>query len=217
MSNIMDNYYNRNEVSNSDLSEIKKLFYPSFLNNDPYEAFRIGTLIDAFVTEPEKIDHYQLRIGEYQYTRAEFEHAQRCREAVLKDEFCKTFFPKCSFQKVSTNPAQQFHYLGVDFELATRCKWDFYHDAVNWGGDLKSTDATSQKAFEAAIDIFDWDRSRAWYMDIAGSDKDIIIGINKINFRVFKIPVTRDSEIYKRGKEKYLELAFKYWTLFHNF
>jgi hypothetical protein len=212
----MDPYYSRPEVSNSDLSEVKKLFYPSFLNNDPYDAFRIGTLIDAFVTEPEKIDYYALRIGDYKYTQAEFDHAARCREAVLKDSFCADFFLKCEFQNVSSRE-MEMEYQGVTFSLPTRCKWDFKHLVVKWGGDLKSTDATSQKAFEAAIDIFDWDRSRAWYMDVAETDKDIIIGVSKINFKIFKIPITRESEIYKKGREKYLELAFKYWTLFHNF
>ena len=85
---------------------------------------------------------------------------------------------------------------------------------MGFGGDLKSTFATSQKQFEEAVDFFDWDRSRAWYMDIAGSRQDFIVGISKKNQKVFKVFIKRDDKIYKRGKEKYDELAFRWWMLF---
>ena len=42
------------------------------------------------------------------------------------------------------------------------------------------------KEFDEAVDFFDWDRSRAWYMDIAGSDRDFIYAISKRNGCVFK-------------------------------
>ena len=85
---------------------------------------------------------------------------------------------------------------------------------MGFGGDLKSTFATSQKQFEEAVDFFDWDRSRAWYMDIAGSRQDFIVGISKKNLKVFKVMISRDDKIYKQGKEKYEELAFRWWMLF---
>ena len=62
------------------------------------------------------------------------------------------------------------------------------------------------------MDYFDWDRSRAWYMDIANSNKDFIYAISKKNFKVFKLFINnREEAIYKRGREKYEDLAFKYW------
>lgn len=87
---------------------------------------------------------------------------------------------------------------------------------VNWGGDLKSTTATTQKQFEEAVRYFDYDRQRAWYMDIAGSNQDVLIGVSKENFRVFKVPIRRDDDLYKSGFQKYNELAFKWWALFRN-
>lgn len=74
-------------------------------------------------------------------------------------------------------------------------------------GDLKSTFASTQKQFDEAIDFFDWDRSRAWYMDIAGSRQDFIYGISKKNQKVFKAFIKRGDTIYQKGKEKYEELA----------
>ena len=64
-----------------------------------------------------------------------------------------------------------------------------------------------------ALDFFDWDRSRAWYMDIAHSDRDFIYAISKRNCRVFKKFITRGDATYTRGREKYEELAFQYWCL----
>jgi hypothetical protein len=111
------------------------------------------------------------------------------------------------------NHGQQFTYCDFEFQLDTRCKWDWWLPAFNFGGDLKTTFATSQKQFDEAVDFFDWDRSRAWYMDIAKSNRDFIYGISKKNCRIFKKFIERDSDIYRRGREKYEELAFQYWCL----
>jgi hypothetical protein len=105
------------------------------------------------------------------------------------------------------------NYLGFPFTLPARCKWDLFMPAFGWGGDIKSTTATTQKQCEEAARFFDYPRSRAWYMDIAASEKDIIIFISKVNFQVFKIPIRRGDELYREGKEQYQELAFKYWSM----
>ena len=39
-------------------------------------------------------------------------------------------------------------------------------------------------------------------------------GISKKNLKVFKVMISRDDKIYKQGKEKYEELAFRWWMLF---
>ena len=111
------------------------------------------------------------------------------------------------------NRAQRFEYGSFPFTLDTRCKWDWFLSACNFGGDLKTTFATSQKQFDEAVDFFDWDRSRAWYMDIANSNLDFIYAISKKNCLVFKKHINRGDAIYLRGREKYEELAFQYWCL----
>lgn len=79
---------------------------------------------------------------------------------------------------------------------------------------LKTTFAESQAQFDEAIDFFDWDRSRAWYMDIAGSKQDFIYAISKKNCKIFKHFITdRNHPTYTKGKEKYEDLAFKWWQL----
>lgn len=210
-------YYNRPEVSNSDLTDLKNLLHPRLQYGDKETAFRFGSLVDAMVTEPDRVNHYRRTVDDVQYSEDEFEHAKEMlrslRHEARHDAFLKKVLETADTQRCMFNKGQQFQYGGFAFRLDTRCKWDWYLTRAGWGGDLKTTFAATQKEFDEAVDFFDWDRSRAWYMDIARSDRDFIYGISKKNGCVFKKFITRGDEIYKRGREKYEELAFHYWCL----
>ena len=217
MSNNPDKYYLRNEVSNSDLTELKNLIHPHTQYGDREAAFRFGSLVDAIITEPARVDYIFRKVDDEQYTEEEFHHAEAMyaslRNAARHDDFLKNVLEYSDTQKVMHHDNQLFTYCGFSFSLPTRCKWDWWLEMAGFGGDLKTTFASTQREFEQAVDFFDWDRSRAWYMDIAGSDRDFIYAISKKNNRVFKKFITRDDEVYRRGKEKYEELAFQYWCL----
>ncbi|MDO4163978.1 MAG: hypothetical protein Q4D56_06280 [Bacteroides sp.] len=212
-----DSYYQRSEVSNSDLTELKNILHPRMQFGDKEAAFRFGSLVDALITEPARVDYYHLTVDDEQYTEDEFRHAQfmlnSLRNEARKDKFLFSVLGYADTQRFMVNQAQQFTYCDFPFRLNTRCKWDWWLPMLGFGGDLKTTFAESQKQFEEAVDFFDWDRSRAWYMDIAGSNRDFIYAISKKNGKVFKKFITRDDEVYRRGREKYEELAFQYWCL----
>lgn len=207
-----DVYYNRKEVSNSDLSWLKKQLYPTYMP-DPTEAYKFGNLIDAMLTESDRVDYLKRTCDSDQFSRETFDQAQNMKRAFLRDPTAKTLIEKADTQKIMIS-RMKLNYNGVDFELNTRCKWDIWREDLKWGGDIKSTTATSQKQFEAAVKYFDYDRQRSWYMDIAGSKQDILIAISKVNFQIFKVAINRDSELYKDGKAKYTELAFRWWLMF---
>lgn len=209
-----DPYYLRNEVSNSDLTSLKKYFMSKEKIMDYSNALRLGTLVDAIITEPTKIDHFKRTVDEYQYTVDEWEMAKEMQRAWRKNSFCKTMEAGATFQHVSINKDFRVQYDGIEISLAARCKWDLWKIPAHFGGDLKSTACTTQKQFIESIEYFDYDRSRAWYMDIEGAKIDCIIGISKKNFQVFIVPIDRNHWIYKQGKAKYQELAFKWWTLY---
>lgn len=217
MSNNPDAYYSRSEVSNSDLTELKNILHPRMQFGDKEAAFRFGTLVDAIITEPERVDYYRYLVDDTQYTEDEFRHAQEMHKALRmearRDAFLAKVLECADTQRCMVNKAQQFSYCDFEFKLDTRCKWDWFIESCWFGGDLKTTFASSQKQFEEAIDFFDWDRSRAWYMDIAGSSRDFIYAISKKNCAVFRKFIMRDDEVYTRGREKYEELAFQYWSL----
>jgi hypothetical protein len=213
-----DNYRSFPAVSNSDLSTIEKLLSPPSRVIDLETAYANGTLIDAMITEPLRVNYFKYRVdGEpYQYTVEEFERSEEMKKAFYRDPFCVQMVKQCSFQKISYVPQFKIVHDGISFTVDAKAKWDLFCDAIDLGGDIKSTACTTQKQCEEALRYFSYDRSRAWYMDLEKRNNDILIFISKVNFKIFKVPVKRDSELFKEGKVKYRDLAFKYWSLFSN-
>ena len=210
-----DTYYSRSEVSNSDLTELKNILHPRMQYGDKEAAFRFGSLVDAIITEPARVDYYHLTVDDVQYTDDEFRLAQEMHKSLRmearKDAFLAKVLEHAETQRFMVGRSQPFTYCDFRFSLDTRCKWDWW--LGSFGGDLKTTFASTEQQFEEAVDFFDWDRSRAWYMDIAHSHHDFIYAISKKNCRVFKKFINRYDEVYRRGREKYEELAFQFWCL----
>jgi hypothetical protein len=212
---MQDPYYSRSEVSNSDLTALHKVLVGDV--SDPTDAYRFGSLIDAMLTEPDKVNYFDFAVDGERYKEEEFQKAGEMRKAFMRDEFARKMLEFSSPQAIMI-AHRNFEY-DYDFELDVRCKWDMWMESFGWGGDIKSTTATTQKQFEAAVEYFDYDRQRAWYMDIARekgfkADKDVLIAISKKNFKVFKVTIQRGDSLYKRGVEKYTKLAFDYWRYF---
>ncbi|WP_304589002.1 PD-(D/E)XK nuclease-like domain-containing protein, partial [Duncaniella muris] len=166
MSQNPDAYYSRTEVSNSDLTALKNLLHPVPMPPGVKEAaFRFGNLVDAIITEPERVNYYQLTVDDEQYTDDEFRHAKEMyrslRMTARHDPFLAKVLAEAETQRYMVNQAQQFEYGGFPFTLDTRCKWDWWLDLYKFGGDLKTCSAATQKEFDDAVDFFDWDRSRA--------------------------------------------------------
>jgi hypothetical protein len=211
----MDGYYQLPEVSNSDLSWLKGQLYPRENMPDPTEAYFFGSLIDCMLTEPARVDYIRRTLDGKRVKKELFENAVKMKQAFRRDEFCSSFFnDRADGQKVSISHGKEFCYNDFFFTLDCRCKWDIWRSDYGWGGDIKSTAAQTQKEFEAAARFFDYDRQRAWYMNIEDAERDVLIGISKVNHRVFKIFINRESEFYRRGEEKMMELAFRWYLLF---
>mgnify|MGYP004450289301 FL=1 len=116
-----DKYFRRSEVSNSDLTALKQVLHPG-LTFDPVardKAFRMGTLVDAVITEPNRVDYYALTVDDEQYTNEEFNKAKwmhKClRDYAYKDKFLAVVLAEFSAQKVMVNQQQQFTYGGFEF------------------------------------------------------------------------------------------------------
>ncbi|MBW6490984.1 MAG: PD-(D/E)XK nuclease-like domain-containing protein [Lentimicrobium sp.] len=210
----MDNYFTRNEVSNSDLSALKDYLLCADRSDFGKEnAYRFGSLIDAMITEPHRINYYKLTCDDVIYTLEEFETAKQMKKAFMADPVASQMLKLSETQKVFIELAN-LHYGNLPFTLPMRCKFDLWMPSAKFGGDLKSTAAATQAQFEDAVRHFDYDRQRAVYMTLSGAEKDVLIGVSKKNFKVFKIFIDRQSELFKSGMEKFTELAFKWWTLF---
>lgn len=209
-------YYSRPEVSNSDLTALKELLHPRPTYGDREAAFRFGSIVDAIITEPSRVDFLHMTLDGTPVSEDEFLHAREMQRSLRaearRDPFLAKVLAQADTQRFMVRHGQQFHSGGFRFTLDTRCKWDWWIPTAHLGGDLKTTAAASQTEFLQCVDFFDWDRSRAWYMDIAGSDRDFIYAISKKNCNIFKLFIHRGDDTYSRGREKYEELAFQYWA-----
>lgn len=214
--NAPGDYFSRPEISNSDLSELKTMLMSPDELRDYRDAYRMGNLIDAMLTEPRKVDFIKRTNGPDEFTADEFEIAKQMKRSFLKDEFCRHLLEQSQGQVIFAGRVGLRH-EDIDFSLMMRCKYDLWAESLGWGGDIKSTTATTQKQFEAAVDFFDYDRQRNVYMRLSDAPRDMLIGISKVNFKIFKVKITRgDAQLWKTGERKLSELAFKYFTLFEN-
>lgn len=208
------NYYERDEVSNSDLSAMEEqLSANDAWVADKTAAYRFGSLLDAIITEPERVDFRTKTIDGIPAIPEEWARALKMRKSFLSDEVCKMILRESKGQVVTTADVE-FEFEGQKFVLPCRSKWDFFMPVMGYGADLKSTTATTQEQFEAACMMFNYDRQRAFYMNIIGSDYDVLIGISKVNFKVFKKFIKRGDSFFNSGMDKINSLAWKYYMLF---
>lgn len=74
---MKDPYYDRSEISNSDLSELKRQLYGG-MGIDPVHA-KFGNLIDHMITEPKKVDYSKLTCAGEQMTEGDFKKAEEMK------------------------------------------------------------------------------------------------------------------------------------------
>ncbi len=199
-------YYEHPSMSNSDLSELEE-FSTGF---DPTHAYAFGNLVDHLITEPEKVDVYQKTCDGYRFTQSDIDAAIKMKAAFMEDKFAKSIYENAVFQKIMYK--RLHHEFGhIKFTLEARCKWDMWMLFHNWGSDIKTTTATTERQFIAACEYFQYFRQRFFYMTLAGSERDLIIGISKKNQKVFKVPIEKGDQHWQIGKEQYETLVVEYW------
>lgn len=199
-------YYQRPEVSNSDLTALKYEIAGVELP-DMTEVFAFGNLVDAMLTEPHRVNTWARTLDGQ--PAADFDRAVRMVKMAKADPNFNKLLANAQFQHVSLKQLD-FDWNGYKFTLAARCKWDFYGHI---SGDIKTTAATTQKQFIDACHHFDYFRGRAWYMDVGGTNRDVLIGISKTNFKIFYITIQRGDDLYNAGRAGYTDLALKWHVL----
>lgn len=208
------NYYSHPYVSNSDLSKLKLEMMGKIDQQQYVDAYRIGSLVDAMITEKHRVDYFKRTLidTDYSYSFQEIGQCMRMRDAFMADAFCQELLAMCDGQAEMYDEDTPFIWNGVSFTLNTKRKYDLWAKLLNWGGDIKSTTATTQAQFEAAARRFDYDRQRYWYMHPRQIQRDVLIGISKVNFKIFKIFIQSGDAFYRSGERKANELAFNYWA-----
>jgi hypothetical protein len=164
----------------------------------------MGTLFDNIILTPDQVDEFMMIVEGRPFT---YEMLMNCRkmEASLKQSKWYDLIRRANHQQVVTD----FHALPSGITIARRCKFDFKW--TDFGGDLKSTAAKTQEQFEHCIWHFGYHVQRAWYMDIAGHDEDLLIAVSKhYPYKVFHKFIRRDDELHTKGVEDYTAICEDY-------
>jgi hypothetical protein len=209
------NYYDHPYVSNSKLSTLKM----ELSNQDARDyqaALDFGILFHAVLLEPHTVDLIRRRVEgrDFEYSKEDLYTVRKMRDSFRNDPFCDQLWCACDKEVEMYTPGASFEHEGVEFTLDIKCKYDLFNSQVGWGADPKTTTATSQSAFEAAITQFDYDRSRIFYSKNSGAIQDVIIGVSKVApYRVFKVFMKAGDKLWQSGERKMSELAFRWWVL----
>lgn len=214
---MVANYFDLPEVSASELKELRATYYGlADRRENLEEVFNFGSLVDAMLTERERLDytHCSLKVPgslDLHFSPIVWRQAERLAEALRKDPVVALLIKVMTGQYIFRRTIS-FTYQGEEYSLRGRCKFDGFAKPYKTGLEYKTTAAKTLREFLAAIDFFAWDMSAAWYMDLARIDYFWIIAVSKSSGEVFKRVVERGDETYKLGVQKYSVWAYR-WTM----
>lgn len=200
-------YFAHPYANNSSLSQFKG--GPQW--GDKQKAFAFGSLVHAAILQFERLDILKNTLDGDPVDPVDIVAAMKMRVAFFSNDFCKSFRNSCRTEVEMYNRNTRFEFHGTKFAIDTKRKYDFWYDAGTFGGDIKTTSAETREEFMDAIDMFDYDRGRVFYAAGSGAQRDIIIGISKINYEIFLVPMNKGCKLWTKGEEKLAELAYRYW------
>lgn len=201
-------YFNHPYCSNSRLSAFgREIGVLPEIKGEPYEKYRLGTLVDAVITEPASIDFKEMKVGQYPFSKEEYKWAMKMKESLERD--------KIYSQYMKLNPQYQFQVFKEGFSfgnfvLNMKAKLDYYVEG--FVADLKTTACTTQKQFNEVIRMFGYDRQMVLYCRLTGAKKAILFGVGKDRpHSVFSVMIKEGDKIWKEGEEELSLLTFKYY------
>ena len=205
-------YFDHPYCSNSMLTALGQELglLPEF-GGDKENAYRMGSLFDAIVTEPDKIDLIQMKIlySEYSFSQGEYEQCKKMKRNLELNPIYKTFLlQNPDFQKEVY--VEDFEFDG--FKLNMRAKLDYF--ITGMVADLKSTACTNQKSFENACVQFGYHRQMWLYCKLTGVKRAMIFGVSKVKpHNVFIVKMSENDDNWKAGEREITKLAYKYYML----
>ncbi len=197
-------YYQRAEISNSDLTWVEQQVYGSKFKAKNLEAiFAFGSLFHQLVLEPDKPFVSPIPIDE--------DKAKRMCDSLLKAKIAGYYMHEI-VRSEGFRPEWEF-YRTLE-GVKCRGKLDGWYKGIKLIYELKSTSATTQAGFIEAINGFSIDKQNAFYLDLAKAEICLTVGVSKVNYKVFPYLVLKEDSTYKRGKEKYQNLMWHYKAIF---
>lgn len=181
-------YFGHHYISNSDFKALRKMVDPKFEDPaDLEEIFAFGRLVEDIILQPHQADYNHKDIGKAHDMARTFKADSICQQLLWIHDLRR----------------QHEFYRSNVFGVPARCKMDGDSKALSLVFELKGLAVETERAFEDAVDRFDYDQGIAWYLDVSGYKQALIVAVSKKNTsRLFKRIVNRDHQYYKRGVVK---------------
>jgi hypothetical protein len=175
-------------VSNSDFKKLRKLIDPKFEDPADLKAiFDFGNLVEDVILEPHKAN----------YNHDDIKKALEMDKTFRADKICQQILYIPDFRR------QHEFYRSDRYGVRARCKTDGDSKSMSLVFELKGLSVSSDRAFEEAIDRFDYDQGLAWYLDLTEYKRSLIVAVSKSDTsKLFKRVVDRNHIYYKRGVQK---------------
>lgn len=190
----MDNYFQHDYISNSDLKDFKKKLGRSF--EDPanlQEIFEFGSLFHATILEPHLADK----------KHEDYELALAMRDTFWKDPVCRAFAMASDFRR--EQPFFEERVVGP-YKVKVRCKCDGVRTRLKVFLELKGLNLDNEKAFRSALERYDYDQAASHYSITGDFGMGMIVGISKRDpTKLFKWFTKRHDEFYLGGEQKLID------------
>lgn len=173
---------------------------------DENQAIKIGNLIDALITQPDRINMFSKLFAGHIFSNDEYELINKMHHSFLNfihasgiDLLIKHSQKQCKYSKVMTYQESDLH-----IQAPMKCIYDIVTNDNTIGIDIKTTQATTKKAFINGLKYTDQDQSRYIYNSLSNLKNDYIIGISKIKpYNCFLVN-TIEEGFMKTGRNKLL-------------
>ena len=136
------------------------------------------------MTEPERVRYDKHMVDDVLYSGEDWELAEAMKKSLRMearhDPFLAQVLAKAETQRFMVNKNQCFQYGNFKYTLDTRCKWDWWLPTYGFGGDLKSTFAsTSGQSVVSWSEVLRFDYPHNYYVDL--SEKLLKIKLDLLN------------------------------------
>ena len=187
-------YFDREELSNSQLSTYKSLLEGHVGINYSKDALLLGSVVDAVLTASEMPNDIPIEVMEL---------AEAMAASFMANKANKNIVDTWSSQVAFVSDIE-YHY-GCETGIVTgRCLTDFYNERFKIIADLKTTSASTDKEWDKAVVEFAYYRQAAWYMNITKSDTFVLLAVSKHKpHNLFKTVIKRGDELYNNGFKEY--------------
>lgn len=190
----------------------------------PY--FKIGSLVDALLTEPEKWNpetrmlHNKTRYGDemLSYSEDEAALAKRLYDAFINDQYGGFFFrsgKKYPFKE----PEFLFTHNGVSYAANLSGESDLAIPSSQLGSDIKVTACKTEREFHKKCVELDYDQQGAIYSAALKLEQFITIGLSRSSVdpitglpSVFRFVMERGDKRYRAAEIKFSSGIYNYYN-----